>query len=83
MASPRKALIYNLIALVCAIWFLLTSWLWAYLINLIIASPAAIIGLILWKLGKNEAPESRLNRVVFWLFIAGFITSGVALLSFL
>ena len=83
MPSSQRALIYNLIALVCAIWFLLTSWIWAYLINLIISWPVAILGLIFWRLGKNHAPDSRVIRVTFWMFIAGFVISGLALLSFL
>ena len=83
MPHAKRPLIYNVIALVCAIWFLLTSWLRAYLINLIIACPVAIVGLILWKLGKDQEPDSRLNRIVFWLFIAGLVISGVALLWFL
>ena len=83
MPPPKRALIYNVIALVCAIWFLLTSWLWAYMINLIISWPVAIIGLILWKLGKNETPDSAVNKIAFWLFVAGFFISAIALLTFL
>ena len=83
MPESKRALIYNVIALVCAIWFLLTSWLWSYMINLIISWPVAIIGLILWKLGKKETPDSAVNKIAFWLFVAGFFISGIALLTFL
>jgi hypothetical protein len=78
MKAEKKAFLYNLLALLCGIWFLLTGWIWGFLANLILAYPIGIIGLLLWYRGRKIAPGSRLNRVALYFFVVGFIASVAA-----
>jgi len=79
MTNDRKKLIFNIIALICGIWFLLLGWFWAWLINVIFVFPVAIVGFILWRLGRGS---SKLNRIVGWLLLAGLVTTLGSLLLF-
>jgi hypothetical protein len=47
MTIDRKKLNFNILALICSIWFLLLGWYWAWLINVIFVFPLAIVGFIL------------------------------------
>ena len=81
MAMPpeSKASVYNVIGLVCAIWFLLTGWIWAYLICVVVSYPFAIIALFLCRAGKKLAPGATLNRIAWGVLIAGSVLSITAL----
>ncbi|CAN5875332.1 hypothetical protein BH11BAC7_BH11BAC7_11840 [soil metagenome] len=65
--------IYFYVALICAIWFLLTSWFWVYYANVFISFPFGLLSLILWYKGKKIGKEKRFN------FVAVLLISGVAL----
>lgn len=67
-------MIYNIIALLCAIWFVLTGWMWFYYMNIILSFPFAIFGFFLWKKGR-EAEKKTLNKITGWLLMAGVIIS--------
>jgi hypothetical protein len=77
----EKKIVYPLLALACAIWFLLTGWLWAYLANLFIAYPVAVLGFYFWRKGKGVS-ENRLNKIAGWLLIVGLIVSVASLFVF-
>ncbi len=79
MTNDRKKLIFNIIALICGIWFLLLGWFWAWLINVIFVFPMAIVGFILWRLGRGSS-KPLLNTIVGWLLLAGLITALGSLL---
>jgi len=74
MTTERKLLAYNILALLCAIWFLLLGWLWTYFVNIIIVFPFAIIGYFLWRKGR-EAEKKILNKVVGWMLLVGLVSS--------
>jgi hypothetical protein len=76
--TQKKYLLFNIIALVCAIWFVLTSWFWTYFAALIISYPVGMIGIIFWRLGKHT-DKKLLNTITGWTFLAGLITSVAAL----
>ena len=76
--DDKKAFPLNLLALLCGIWFVLTSWLWADLANLVISYPVGLVGFLLWNLGRKRAPHSRLNRVAFALLLTGLVASVVS-----
>jgi hypothetical protein len=79
MTIDRKKLIYNILALICSVWFLLLGWFWAWLINVIFVFPVAIVGLILWRLGRGST-KPILNRIVGWLLLAGLAATLGSLL---
>ncbi len=74
MTAEKRYLIYNILALVCAIWFMLTGWMWFYYINIILVFPFAIIGFFLWWQGRR-AERKLLNKIVGWMLLAGLIIS--------
>lgn len=82
MNPQNKYLLFNIIALVCAIWFLLTGWFWTYFAALLFAYPVGAIGIIFWWLGKR-AEKKLLNKIAGWTFLAGFIISIGVLLAFI
>ena len=82
MKEEKKALFLNLGAVVCGVWFLLTGWMWPYLVNLVFSYPVAIIGFFLWYFGRKIAPGKRLNLAAISLLAAGFIGSIGALFMF-
>lgn len=51
MATGKRFLTYNILALICAIWFLLAGWIWIYWINVVFVFPFAIAGFFLWRRG--------------------------------
>ena len=82
MKSEKKELIYNISALICGIWFLLTGWFWLYAINIIISYPFFLIGIFFWKKGKEINKTNILNKFAAILLILGFISSMIALYLF-
>lgn len=83
MNNSSKANTYYYISLVCAAWFLITSWLWTYLANVIISFPFGLIALYLWHKGTQiDANKTRL-KFTKYILIAGAVISIVALLGFL
>lgn len=84
MTTERRFRIFNILALLCAIWFLLLGWMWVYFFNVILVFPIAIIGFFLWRKGRG-AERKMLNKIVGWLLLSGMIISVgclVILLSF-
>lgn len=77
--EEKKVLPVNIFALICALWFLLTSWMWVYYMNIILSFPVGILGYFLWKRGKQKDPDSILNKSALSFLIGGTITSIVAL----
>lgn len=79
MTIERRKLIFNILALICGIWFLLLGWFWAWLVNVIFVFPVAIVGFFLWRAGRGSA-KPLLNRIVGWLMIAGLVATLGSLL---
>lgn len=82
MTDKKKAQIWYWIALVFAIWFVLTCAVWTYFANLVISFPAGIISVILWIVGRKYDKELRLGRIVVWLLRFGVCFSVVTFLMF-
>jgi hypothetical protein len=83
MITERRLRIVNILALTCAIWFLLLGWVWVYFANVIFVFPVAIAGFFLWRKGR-AAEKKLLNRVVGWMLLLGMVISAgaLAVLSF-
>ncbi len=73
---------YTILALILAIWFVLTSWLWVWVLNLFISFPIGLVALILYFVGRRQSPGSRLNKIVLILLIAGFCSSVITIFLF-
>lgn len=71
--------LYNVFAIICGTWFLLTSWIWPYFANLVISYPVGLVGIFLWSRGKARNSDSRANPVALWLHISGFVISMMSL----
>lgn len=75
MKYEKKELLYNTLASICGVWFLLTGWIWTYGINLFISYPLFLIGAFLWKKGKEINKQNHLNKFAAVTLILGFIIS--------
>ncbi len=65
----NKALVYNTLGLICAIFSLATGWFWVYYINLFTALPTFLLGLFITSKAKKAAPGnkfSRFNIILLW-----------------
>lgn len=69
---------YTWVAMVCAIWFALTSWFWVWLINIFFSYPFGLLALLLWFVGKKYNAGNKLNKKVAILLIAGWLISLVS-----
>jgi hypothetical protein len=71
---------YTWVALVFAIWFALTSWLWAWLLNIFLSYPFGLAALIIYFIGRKHAPGNKLNRAVLIILALGWLSSIVSAL---
>lgn len=78
-----KANQYFYIALVAAIWFMLTGWLWAYLANLFVAYPFGVLSAILWYKGRKIEGNSKRYKVVAVILGLGLAASMITLVGML
>lgn len=82
MANQRTLNIINIFAIICGIWFVAFGWVWAWLANVIFVFPFAILGLILWLVGR-KAEKKILSKVAGWLLVAGTVLSVGTLLAWI
>ncbi|UPT67668.1 MAG: hypothetical protein M0D57_03070 [Sphingobacteriales bacterium JAD_PAG50586_3] len=66
-------------ALLFALWFALTAWLWTYLANLVISLPMGIISIILWYKGVSSDPNANRYRIIPIIWGVGILVSLVVL----
>lgn len=71
-----------LLALGCSVIFLLTSWLWTYLFNLVFALPFGLVAFFARRSAQAIAPEYWAVRWSGWLLGAGVLSALVALALF-
>ena len=70
------------VALGCAIWFALTSWVWAYLINVWMSLPMGLIATGLWWRSRNRGHRSAVSRATGRLLVFGVISAALAITQF-
>ena len=75
--------VYNVISVICGSWFMLTSCIWIYLINLFISFPVGLVGIYFWSKGRKASPVSTLNKIAIALHGIGLVASLVTLVAFL
>ncbi len=69
-------------ALVCAIWFALTAWIWTYFANIFISFPFGILSFYLLKKGKQMDLNKNRYSITISILITGVVVSLIALLFF-
>ena len=69
---------YTYLALLFAGWFALTSWIWAWMLNIFFSYPFGLVALLLYFIGRKTTPGNRLNKVVLILLGAGWGSSIIA-----
>ncbi|MEK6781363.1 MAG: hypothetical protein AABY93_06635 [Bacteroidota bacterium] len=75
MINEKRLRIYNVLALVFALWFLLAGWTWVIKLSYIfLVYPFAIAGFFLWRTGQG-AEKKQLNKIVGWVLWAGLVSS--------
>lgn len=80
MSNQSFQLMFNIVAILCGIWFLLTGWIWVYGAAAFISYPIAIIGLFYWGLGKRT--DSSLSDPILTIYIISLIISLVTLITY-
>jgi hypothetical protein len=68
-------------SMVCGVWFMLTSWVWAYLANVFISFPVGILGVVFWVIAKKLNPQNKWNRLAIILHLIGLASAVIVLLS--
>lgn len=81
--KSNKANIFFIISLIAAIWFLLTSWCWFYILNIWISFPFGILALVLWKKGLKTDPDLTRFKIIPIVLICGTLTSIASLVYIL
>ena len=81
MPSQRTSNILNILAIICATWYIVFGWVWAWYINVMFVFPFAIIGFFLWLAGR-KAERKGLSRTAGIMLIVGTATSFGALLFY-
>ena len=76
MSANAKSNFY--LALVAAIWFLLTCWIWTYFANVFISFPFGIFAFLLWRKGKQVDDQKERYKIIYWLLILGVVVGLVS-----
>lgn len=77
--NTGKINFYFYASIACAIWFLLTSALWAYLANLFISFPFGLLSFFLLRKGQQLDGNKKRYKIPVGILIAGIVISLVAL----
>ena len=72
----------TVVALICAIWFALTGYFWAYFANVIISFPFGLIAFLLWRRTWKIDKSNKLNKAVLIVLLIGVTISLGTLLAF-
>jgi hypothetical protein len=73
--SISRNSISSWVSLVCAFWFLITSWIWVYYFNLILSFPVGLLAFYLW----NRSEKRTIDRITVSFLAAGSLISLVTL----
>jgi hypothetical protein len=79
----KRNRIYFYLSLFFAIWFLVSSPAWTYMMNVVISFPFGIISFILWRTGASLPGEEQRYRIIPKILIAGIGLAVLSLLVFL
>ena len=74
-----KTKVFFVIALMAAVWFLLSSWCWFYILNIWLSFPFGILALILWKKGTKAEPSLTRFKVIPIILTLGVLSSLISM----
>lgn len=83
MEGKSKLRFYSIGALICALWFLMTGWLWVYFANLVISMPFGLLGFYFWSKARNLDPANKLVKTSLIILILGILVSIATLIALL
>lgn len=81
MENSTKVNLYFYSSLVCALWFVLTSWCWFYLANVIFSFPVGVVSLYLWYQGQKTEVGSLRFSILKYVLVLGVASAVVSLIS--
>ncbi len=81
--SSGKNRTYNIIAICCGLWFILTGSVWVYFANLFLSFPLAILGFYFWYRARKNGSTDKWNLAGLILLATGAVMSFVTLVALL
>ncbi|MCC6516066.1 MAG: hypothetical protein IT275_06885 [Chitinophagales bacterium] len=75
--------IYFYCATLCTLWFAGTSWIWTYLIALILAYPIGLLAFIFWYRGSNIDENKNRYNLPKYILMIGLLSSIISFLLML
>lgn len=79
----KKADIIFFGSLICAVWFLLTSAMWIYFINVFVSFPIGIVAIFLVLAGRKVEGNTKRLKVVFIIVLTGCLVAAATLIGYL
>jgi phosphoglycerol transferase MdoB-like AlkP superfamily enzyme len=83
METKTRAYVYFYSALLASVWFLLTSWIWVYFMNLVVSFPIGLLAFVFWNLGRKSGIMSKGFEVIKYLLLLGVAASIISLVGLL
>jgi hypothetical protein len=75
--------VFYYIALLSAVWFLVTSPMWAYMVNIYISFPFGLLSLWIWNYGKNKDVRKERYKIIAVVLLLGVVVALGSLVYFL
>ncbi|TCV12247.1 hypothetical protein EDC17_102414 [Sphingobacterium alimentarium] len=77
MRKEKTGLIFHIISIICGVWFLLTGWIWSFLLAAFISYPIAIIGMLFWGFGSKYS--DKLTTPILTLYFTALTISIISI----
>lgn len=78
METKSKTKLFNILSLVFGGWFLLTSWVWFWVLNFFFSFPAGVVGIIFWMIARRDETPGTLNKFALWIHLMGVLSAIVS-----
>ncbi|MDX1461925.1 MAG: hypothetical protein R3359_02625 [Marinirhabdus sp.] len=79
----RKAMLLNIIGLICAIISIATAWWWPFYLNVWVALPALLLGVFVTFRARRLYPGNRFSQINLGLYGLAILSSVLALFLFM
>lgn len=83
METVRSSRYFNILSLVFGTWFLLTSWMWVYYVNLFVSIPIGLAGLFFWYRARRLNGPTALNKAALALHALAVVSCLLTLVLLL
>ena len=75
----QKEKLYNILSIVCGVWFFFAGMMWVYWFALIFGYPFLLLGIFFWY-KASQVNKSALNKTALGILIAGLVASIITLI---